>query len=364
MAPARNLSGGGRQYLSERVRGAPEFLDALSGIDLGGIDVAFGIDRHRMDPVKLPGVAAVVSETADDGPILAVQDPDFIVLAIGAQQIGLFRVGPDRDIPHRAVAERALLVEPLFHEAAVLPENLDAIIDAVADIDEPVIGDLHAMHGIAELRRHRRLRIIRRLPVVVWRVAIGAPRRLVGARRGVEHDDAAIAIAVGDIDFVRIPVDGSLGRLAELRGVVAALARGDLADLHHEFAVEGEFQNGVVVVGVSPDPDETLVVDLDTVFAADPFVAFTRSAPAAQQIAVAVELQHRWRRHAAFRARRRQRCPFLVVGQRAWAMDDPDVALRIDCDATDLAEDPVVGQRLWPRRVHREGGDFTGMRGA
>src|ERR1700722_2543571 len=181
MAPARNLSGGGRQYLSERVRGQLEFLDALSGIDLGGIDVAFGIDRHRMDPVKLPGVAAVVSETADDGPILAVQDSDFIVLAIGAQQIGLFRIGPDRDIPHRAVAERVLLVEPFLHEAAVLPENLDTVIDAVADIDQAVIGNLHAMYGIAELRRHRRLRIVVRLLVVVWRIAIGAPMPLVGA---------------------------------------------------------------------------------------------------------------------------------------------------------------------------------------
>ena len=66
---------------------------------------------------------------------------------------------------------------------------------------------------------------------------------LVGADRGVEHDDAVIAIAVGDIDFVGLLVDRGLGGLAELRGVVAALARRDLADLHHEFAVEGEFQD-------------------------------------------------------------------------------------------------------------------------
>src|ERR1700731_1554294 len=60
--------------LSERVRGQLEFLDALSGIDLGSIDAAFGIDRHGMDPVKLPGVAAVVAEGTDHDPILAVQD--------------------------------------------------------------------------------------------------------------------------------------------------------------------------------------------------------------------------------------------------------------------------------------------------
>ena len=33
-----------------------------------------------------------------------------------------------------------------LHEGAVLLEHLDAVVGAVADIDEPVIGDLHAMH--------------------------------------------------------------------------------------------------------------------------------------------------------------------------------------------------------------------------
>ena len=35
-------------------------------------------------------------------------------------------------------------------------------------------------------------------------------------------------------------------------------------------------------------------------------------------------------------------------------MDDPDVVLRIDREADRLAEDPVVGQRLGPQRIHFE----------
>src|SRR5216684_805980 len=309
-APNQRCRSGAHQVtrLAQRVRGQFEFLDALSGIDLGGIDVALGVDRHGVDPVELPGVTSVAAKTADHRAILALQHPDFVVLAIGAQQKSLLRIGPDRDIPYRAIAERVLLIKPFLHEGAVLLEHLDAVVDAVADIDEAIIGDFHAMHGIGELLRHRRL--------------------------------------------------GIVGRLL---GVVAALARRDLADLRHELAVEGEFQDRVVVVGIAADPDKTAFVDFDAVLASDPFIAFAGPAPRAQEIAVGVELQHRRRRHAAFRARRRQRCTLLVVGQRARAVDNPDMTLPVDGDAANLAENPVVGQWLWPGRIDREGRNLAGM---
>src|SRR6478672_3099141 len=265
--------------LLQRVRSQFELLDTLSGVDLSGIDVALGIDRHGVDPMELSGVAAAAAKTAGHGAVLALDDPDLIVLAVGTQQIGLLRVGPDRDVPHRAVAERVLLEEPLLDEAAVLLEHLDTVVDAVADIDQPVIGELHAMHGIGELLRHRRLGIVRRLLGIIRRLAVGAPMPLVGAGGGVEHDDAPVAVAVGDVDLVGVLVDRGLGGLAELGGVVAALAGRDLADLHHELAVEGEFQDGVVVIGVAADPDESPLVDLDAVLAPDPFIAFAGAAP-------------------------------------------------------------------------------------
>src|ERR1019366_4546996 len=95
-----------------------------------------------------------------------------------------------------------------------------------------------------------------------------------------------VAIAVGDIDFACVLVDGGFGGLAELGGVVASLARRDLADLHDELAVEREFQDGVVVVGIAADPDETPLVDFDAVLAPDPLIALAGAAPGAEQIAV------------------------------------------------------------------------------
>src|ERR1700692_4164047 len=122
--------------LSQRVRSQLEFLDALSGIDLGGVDVALGVDRDGVDPVKLSGVAAVMSEAADNGAVVTPENPDLVVLAVSTQEIGLFRIRPDRDVPHRAVTECVLFVEPLLDEGAVLFKHLDAVVDAIADIDQ------------------------------------------------------------------------------------------------------------------------------------------------------------------------------------------------------------------------------------
>src|ERR1700756_2511415 len=59
--------------LFQRVRCQLEFLDAFSGIDLGGIDVALRIDRHGVNPVELAGVAAVMAEGADHAAVVALQ---------------------------------------------------------------------------------------------------------------------------------------------------------------------------------------------------------------------------------------------------------------------------------------------------
>ena len=51
--------------LFERVRRQPEFLDALSGIDLRGIDVTLGIDGDFVKEHELPGVTANTAEAPD-----------------------------------------------------------------------------------------------------------------------------------------------------------------------------------------------------------------------------------------------------------------------------------------------------------
>jgi hypothetical protein len=69
-------------------------------------------------------------KTPDHGTVVALQYPDFIIFAVGAQQPSLFRIGPDRDVPHRAIAERVLLQEPLLHEGSILLDHQDTVVDA------------------------------------------------------------------------------------------------------------------------------------------------------------------------------------------------------------------------------------------
>ena len=166
-----------------------------------------------------------------------------------------------------------------------------------------------------------------------------------------------------DKEANEIYVADGYGGLAELGGVVRALARRDLADLHHELAVEGEFEDRVVVVGIAADPHKALLVDLDAVLAPDPFIAFagpaherSRLPSASNSSTGGAETQHFER--GGFSA-----APFSSsVSERGrWITQIWPFA--IDGDAADLAEDPVVGQRFWPGRIDREGRDIAGLRG-
>ena len=113
----------------------------------------------------------------------------------------LRRVARERDVEHDAVAERVLRNLRFLHERAVLAEHLNAIVGAVAHIHQPVVGDLRAVHR-AEHLGYRRRRIVRAGIGVVRLLAVRAPMPLVRAGVGVEHDHAAIAVAVGDVHFV------------------------------------------------------------------------------------------------------------------------------------------------------------------
>ena len=119
-------------------------------------------------------------------------------------------------------AERVLGEERFLHELAVRREDLHAVVGAVADVDEAVVRALDAVHRIAELLRGRRLRVVVAEVGVVRLVAVGAPVALHLAGVGVEHGDALVAVAVGDVGLVGLRIDPDLGDAAEILQIVAA----------------------------------------------------------------------------------------------------------------------------------------------
>src|SRR5689334_2135461 len=174
---------------------------------------------------------------------------------------------------------------------------------------------------------------------------------LVSAGIGVKHNDAMVAVTVGDENFVGRWIDFRVGRAAEPRGIGAAGLWAGLSDLQYEFSVLREFQHVAIIVAIAADPDETFVVDIDPVLALEPVVAFSGAAPGFEQVALLVKYQDRRRRHAALGARWIERRGLFIVGERAWPLDHPDMVLRIDCDTGGLTHDPVVWKRLRPRSI-------------
>ena len=149
------------------------------------------------------------------------------------------------------------------------------------------------------------------------------------------------------------------------------------------FVVQGGTSAGLrgIARAISRDPDVVVLIDVDSVLAVGPDaaclrLAFTadetgigRTAPGAQQLAVGIELQNRGRGFAAIGdgailarladavdrlalfiggAGRGSFESSLVVGQRARPVVDPDMIMLVDIEPADLAEQPVVRQRLRP----------------
>ncbi len=190
-----------------------------------------------MHAEELPGLAAAVAEAGEQLQGVALHDVDALVAPVGDEEVRLLRVARERDVPDGAVASRVLRDDDFLHERAVAREHLNPVVGAVADVHEAVVRDLRAVHRIAELLRRRRLRVVGPQIGVVGLVAVGAPVALERAGVGVDHDDALVAIAVGDVGFVRRRIDEDLRGAPEVLRVVAAGVLSRMTHLQQELAV-------------------------------------------------------------------------------------------------------------------------------
>src|ERR1700683_483997 len=128
-------------------------LQALSGVDFARIKIAARVELPGMDPVELADFAAGPAEGGDYNAILAAHGLDDIVGAVDQDEIVLHLVERrEREAPGRARSQRLGVEHELLDEAAVLVEDLHAVVLAVAAIDETVVGQGDAMHRVAELR--------------------------------------------------------------------------------------------------------------------------------------------------------------------------------------------------------------------
>ena len=236
---------------------------------------------------------------------LPVEHPDALLMALADIEITLRLVTGQGDAVDGAEALHGNFPghKGLLQELAFQREGLHAIVVAVRDIDDAVSRYREAVNQI-ELLRHR---IIGPLPghLVVRGLSIGAPHPLEGPGLGIQHDDAAIDITIGDQHLVGGgPIDRPC-RMVEVLDVQAALALARMADLHQELAVGRELQALVVVLArlgilaVAADPDIVLAVhgypvflDWPVEFCALGIAHGKGAAPAAQETAIRGQRHH------------------------------------------------------------------------
>src|SRR5882672_7816667 len=360
-----------------------EFLQALSTIGFGRVDVALRIRGDAVHGVELSGLSSAVAETRQDLESVAQKDVNFLVSTIRQIDIFLPWVLREGNVPNGPITQRSFFDDLLLDEGAVRLEYLDAIVHTIADVEQTVVRKLGAVHRIAELLVDRRVRIVNAHVRIVRLVPVGAPMPLVLPGVGIKHDHAFVAVTIGDIQFICFWVDEHFRRTLEVLGIVAALALERMPDLHQEFSVLRELQDLIVRIGarltrfrhvagpgilqfgihgaaVSANPNVPFEVDCNSVVRVRPVVTLAGTAPVFKKVAGLIEFKNGRRGHATIRARRIRVAVGFLRFERSPSMNDPDIVLRVHRYTDRHSNHPMVRQRLRPHRVHLKHGRLDG----
>src|SRR5713226_1041955 len=222
-------------------------------------------------------------------------DPDFVVRAVGKQQILLLRVMRKSEIVDGSAhakccaagaatfwtaSRRRGVHEETGYELALLGKYLNSVAATLADVDESVHCDVDAMERGRELlliRRRTRFPVIGRRGIVVnlaQRYAVATPAALECAALHVVHQDALL------IHYVQL--FGVLVQIKEKNparkniGVLVVLFQGRcllpwrrscaaMTKLPEQFPVARKFLDAVPA-GASSKPDISFFIDKDGVF--------------------------------------------------------------------------------------------------
>src|SRR5262245_51199162 len=106
-----------------------------------------------MNAEKLSWLTASIPESCQHFQTAPQHDADLFIDTVRHVDVRLLRISRKRHVPHGSGSQRVLVEEGLFYKRAVLPEDLHTIIDAIADIDKSILGNIRAVDGIELLRR-------------------------------------------------------------------------------------------------------------------------------------------------------------------------------------------------------------------
>jgi hypothetical protein len=176
---------------------------------------------------------------------------------------------------------------------------------------------------------------------------------LVSAGVRIKDNHPAIAVPVGNKNFIRLGMHMYVRCPIHVHPVVVAGTLSRLADLKQELPVAAELHNVIVACAFARHPDVALVIDEETMNLLRPVVALTRTAPAFNVVPIGVELDDRRRRHATFGLWRIGSRAAHVGTESAAILRDPHMILRIDSYPADRPKEKLL-RHLRPERIDFE----------
>src|SRR5262245_28102603 len=252
-----------------------ELLQAATIDGFTRVQIAFRVEGDHVQEREVTGVVSLAAETAEDGrnlpwTHLPIKNPQHLVPGVDVEEVSLVAVSGERNVQSRS--HRLPAGSPVgsgyisgseldrndLDQGPHLVENLDPVVPAITDVQQPFHTHDHAVRMPAADRGELSGAGARRAPL---------PQILAG---GIEHDDAMVAVAIGDVDVVRHRIDGDIGRVIERhRAAVEAgltalpadsVAHGPTADLEQQFfSVAGPLLNHAAAA--ARDPEIAFVVD-------------------------------------------------------------------------------------------------------
>src|SRR5437870_6636563 len=254
------LSGhGGQAFINELLHPV--------ALRFAGHDIALRIDVEAVQMEELARFPAGPADVADFFERLAIQNRNALVRAVCDVDETLVRIGRQRNAECGACPLRFTLDESFLQKFAFEGEGLDAIVRTIRYIHDAIFGDLYTVRRVELLRS--RARCLARLGGLVIRLdAVGTPMALVGSGVGIEYDDAAVAVTIGNKHLVGLIVDGDARRPTQMGCIVAVNAYAASADLQQKLSVLAEFEDLAVAVPIAGEPDIVLRINGDAVLAA------------------------------------------------------------------------------------------------
>ena len=133
-----------------------EFLHALTRIYLGSEDISLSVDGDVVQCCELANLRPGRPKATERFLRGMVGDAHLAVHAVDHVDELLFLVRREYEVVDRSSSPCGLLVDVLRYEASVLMEDLQAIVAAVANVDQTFFvdpeNDRLAMYRVAELR--------------------------------------------------------------------------------------------------------------------------------------------------------------------------------------------------------------------